>query len=158
VRDWRDELLRIAFHFVGNWDDAEDVAQTTLFRAFHSLGRFDPSRPFAAWLFRIHLNNCRSHYRRKRWERLFRLPLDVLHDLPSVDHFDQEGIINLIRGELRKLSWNQQAAFVMMAIEERSSEEAAALMNCSPATARVHLARARTNLRQSLQRFGFHYD
>jgi DNA-directed RNA polymerase specialized sigma24 family protein len=62
--------------------------------------------------------------------------------------------MELIQKEIRKLSWRQQKAFVLMAIEERDSNEAGELMGCSPATARVHLGRARENLRITLKRLG----
>jgi RNA polymerase sigma-70 factor (ECF subfamily) len=34
-------------------EDAEDVTQETFVRMFRALDRYDPSRPFAAWLFTI---------------------------------------------------------------------------------------------------------
>jgi RNA polymerase sigma factor (sigma-70 family) len=151
-------LLRIAYHFVGDWDDAEDVAQTTLLRVFSSLHRYDSARPFSNWLLGIHLNNCKSYYRRRRLERIIRVPLDALTAPPSVDPDNQDGVLAIIQRQIEKLTWKQQAAFVLMEIEERNSQEAADLMNCSPATARVHLSRAKSNLKQSLQRLGINRD
>jgi len=60
----------------------------------------------------------------------------------------------LIQKELQRLSWKQQSAFVLMAIQEKDSKEAGELMGCSPTTARVHLGRARENLKKALTRLG----
>src|ERR1044071_7061157 len=58
--------------------DAEDVAQETFVRAYDHLDRYDPSRPFATWLFAIGKNIAANHAiaqsRRDARERAIRLP------------------------------------------------------------------------------------
>ncbi len=50
-------------------DEAEDLAQQSFLDAFDALGRFDASRRFSTWLFRIGINNAKdwlkSHKRRE---------------------------------------------------------------------------------------------
>jgi RNA polymerase sigma-70 factor (ECF subfamily) len=43
---------------LGNLADADDALQETLLRAWRHLGRFEPSAPFRAWLYRIATNVC----------------------------------------------------------------------------------------------------
>jgi RNA polymerase sigma factor (sigma-70 family) len=66
VKTHGDDLLRVAYHFVRNWDDARELTQITFLRCFENLRRYDPQRPFAPWLYRIHVNVCKSHARRLR--------------------------------------------------------------------------------------------
>jgi len=82
------------------------------------------------------------------------LPFEATTE-PRIDPPTQDPeLTELIQKELEKLSWKQQTAFILMAIEERDSKEAGELMGCSPVTARVHLGRARENLKKALNRLG----
>src|SRR5881296_229986 len=46
--------------------DAEDLTQETFVRMFRALDRYDPTRPFPAWLFTIASRLCIDHIRRRR--------------------------------------------------------------------------------------------
>ena len=47
-------------------EDAEDLAQETFVRMFRALDRYDPERPFTAWLFTIATRLAIDHLRRRR--------------------------------------------------------------------------------------------
>ena len=47
-------------------EDAEDITQETFVRMFRAASRYDPSRPFSAWLFTIASRLCIDHIRRRR--------------------------------------------------------------------------------------------
>ncbi|MFY8196411.1 MAG: RNA polymerase sigma factor, partial [Novosphingobium sp.] len=55
----RDAVFRLARHHVGDESEALDVTQEAFVSAFAALARYDPARPFRAWLLRIALNKCR---------------------------------------------------------------------------------------------------
>ena len=55
-------------------DEAYDIVQRSFVSAWSGLGRYDPARPFAAWLRTIALNKCRDHARRAAVRRLLTIP------------------------------------------------------------------------------------
>jgi len=57
-------LYRFIRRYVADRDDAYDVLQESFVSAWSALSRFDPERPFEAWLRRIALNKCRDRARR----------------------------------------------------------------------------------------------
>jgi RNA polymerase sigma-70 factor (ECF subfamily) len=63
--------FRFVRRYVGNADDAYDVLQDTFFSAWLALARYQPQRPFDAWLRRIALNKCRDRARREAVRRVF---------------------------------------------------------------------------------------
>jgi hypothetical protein len=69
VRRRREGLVRFLASFSGNTSDAEDLAQETFLRAFRSLSRYDPRKPFLTWLFviarRLAINFKRNRSRRE---------------------------------------------------------------------------------------------
>src|ERR1700751_3947250 len=49
-------LFRLAFRMTGNEQDAEDLVQESLMRAYRQIGKFDERASFATWLYRITVN------------------------------------------------------------------------------------------------------
>jgi RNA polymerase sigma factor (sigma-70 family) len=62
-------LYRFIYRHVAGRDDAYDLLQESFISAWSALARFDPDRPFEAWLRRIALNKCRDHARRNAVRR-----------------------------------------------------------------------------------------
>ena len=58
-------LLRVARSLAGNSQDAEDLVQETLIKAFQGLDNFDGAYP-RAWLFTILRNNSHNAWRKKK--------------------------------------------------------------------------------------------
>lgn len=59
-------VFSLAMRMLRGEQDAEDVTQDTFVRVFRSLDRYDPDRPFAAWIFTIAARLCIDHLRRRR--------------------------------------------------------------------------------------------
>jgi RNA polymerase sigma-70 factor (ECF subfamily) len=152
VHTFNEPFLRIAYRFTLDWEDARDVTQTTFIRAYRSLRRYKQGRSFRAWIFAIHLNNCRSAWRKARRRRELLRPLDEASDTaaPAGAHEVDPAILRAIHG----LSSRQCTAILLIELDACSTQEAAAFMGCSESTVRVHLARARANLRHRLRRLG----
>jgi RNA polymerase sigma-70 factor (ECF subfamily) len=66
VRDHQQAVFRLAYLFVRDADDAEDVAQDAFVRAFRALPTFDVSRPLRPWLLQIAANLARNRRRSLR--------------------------------------------------------------------------------------------
>jgi RNA polymerase sigma-70 factor, ECF subfamily len=65
VEAYQRPVYNLCYRMLGNAEDAEDAAQETFLRAYKSLRRFDPSRPFATWLLSIAAHYCIDQMRRK---------------------------------------------------------------------------------------------
>ncbi|MBP2019725.1 RNA polymerase sigma-70 factor (ECF subfamily) [Symbiobacterium terraclitae] len=67
-RQYRTMVYQTALILLRDPHRAEDVVQEAFVRAFRSIDRFDPERPFSPWLTRIVINCCRSLRKRdRRW-------------------------------------------------------------------------------------------
>src|SRR5204862_7554107 len=49
-------LFRLAFRMTGNEQDAEDIVQESMLRAYRQLNKFDERASFGTWLYRIAVN------------------------------------------------------------------------------------------------------
>jgi RNA polymerase sigma-70 factor (ECF subfamily) len=66
VDRYRRQVYSMALRMLRREEDAEDVAQETFIRVFRALDRYDPARPFAAWLFTIAARLSIDHIRRRK--------------------------------------------------------------------------------------------
>lgn len=65
VRRWQGRVYGLAWHYLGNAEDARDAGQEAFVRVYRQLGSFDGDR-FQAWLLRITRNLCLDQLRRRK--------------------------------------------------------------------------------------------
>jgi uncharacterized protein len=125
-------------------DEAEDLVQEALLRAYLGLSQLrDPAR-FGAWLCGIAVNLAKMRLRRRALEaRLFLEPA-------SDGGFEERELPQLIRNAVDVLPPGQRDAVLMHYIDGLSCEEVAVLLGSSPGAIRVRLHRARQQLREQL--------
>src|SRR6266550_517567 len=78
VEPYRHALEVHCYRMLGSAQDAEDMAQETLLRAWRALERFEPRAQFQTWLYRIATNACLDEL-----ERRPRRPAPVEQRLPG---------------------------------------------------------------------------
>src|SRR3954451_20524236 len=79
IEPYRHALEVHCYRMLGSAQDAEDLAQETLLRAWRAPDRFEPRAQFQTWLYRIGTNACLDEIeRRPRRTR----PVDTLPESP----------------------------------------------------------------------------
>lgn len=152
IQKYEKQLLGTAYHFTHDWDQAKDITQNTFITIYKNLSKFDSTKRFEPWLYKIHLNQCRSEYRKNKIRNQF-MKMLMLDSQNSIDHYEVN--LDVVRLCIDRLSWKQKTAFILMNIEGYSSKEAAERMDCSDATVRVHLNRAKINIQKKLRKLGY---
>ncbi|MCA8940984.1 MAG: sigma-70 family RNA polymerase sigma factor [Planctomycetes bacterium] len=66
VQRYIGRAIRVAYGYVGNRDEATELAQEAFFRVYKSLERFRDGEPFAPWFFRILRNACITYIQKHR--------------------------------------------------------------------------------------------
>lgn len=156
------KILRRAYRIVKNWQDAEDVLQESLMRAFLHLNDFEERSSFGSWLTRIAINFALMNLRKKRgyvetsmefidddhgtlfhWE-----PKDPGEN-PEC-YFSRREREDLLQGAIRDLPPALRQVVQLKIIDGRSGEEVSQTLGISVSAAKSRLARAKTALRVSL--------
>jgi RNA polymerase sigma factor (sigma-70 family) len=131
----------VARRMVG--EEAEDLVQEALLRAYLGLSQLrDPDR-FGAWLCGIALNLAKMQIRRRRSETRL---LAVVAD----GHAEERELLELVRDAVADLPQGSRDAVLMHYFDGLSCDEIAALLGSSPGAIRVRLHRARRQLRRQL--------
>jgi RNA polymerase sigma-70 factor (ECF subfamily) len=157
VRRHRPGMVRFASFMTGDADEAENLAQETLTRAFVQLSDYRPELPFGPWLRGIALNLCRN-YLRDRTRHAKPVPSEQLGEVPALEGQHQGVLSGILRQEvnertleaIRQLPNPLREAFVLHFIEGLDYTEMGTITGQAPGTLRVRAFRARTLLRSSL--------
>ncbi len=141
----QDALLRTAWLLTGDWQQAEDLLQTSLARVWPRWERLERDGQPEAYLRRTMVNLYASWWRRKwRGEQ----PTEVLPDRPAGD--DPYGDVDLrdaLARLLPALPRRQRAVLVLRYYEDLSEEQTAEALGCSVGTVKSQASRALARLR-----------
>ncbi|MCS7169144.1 MAG: RNA polymerase subunit sigma-24, partial [Candidatus Kapabacteria bacterium] len=76
VRRYKSPLTNLLYRFIGNYDDALDLAQETFLRLYKYKHTYDSPQRFSTWLYTIATNVARTFYQQRHRHSV--LPLSSL--------------------------------------------------------------------------------
>jgi RNA polymerase sigma-70 factor (ECF subfamily) len=158
-------VYQLAYHLLGNREEALDLSQEVFLRVFRTMGSFRGQSSLRTWIYRIVINQARN---RQRWWRRRRQGDQVSLDQHVLDHGDlrQPGDAAapdrvLVRKEaaarlwtaLDRLPFDQRTAVVLREFDGLSYEEIAFSLDIAVGTVKSRLTRARQALRADLTEY-----
>jgi RNA polymerase sigma-70 factor (ECF subfamily) len=163
VRRYMEKAFHIAFDFTRDTETAKDLSQDAFLRAFANLKQFDGRSSFYTWFYRIVVNLCLDHARRRNrvsWQSLDDLGEESGEQKQLADMTfapDQEAIAGeakrKVDATLEAMPNKQRTAFLLRNHQGLSIADIAQVMKTTEGTVRVYLHRAVAALRQSLVEF-----
>jgi len=159
VRRHRSRVYRLARAHIGDAEEALDVTQASFIAALASLKRYDPDRPFEAWLSRIAINKCRDWRRRRAVRKFFAFaaPINeadkIADAMPDAEQAvgDAEELRRAV-ALIASLPSSLKEPLILRTIEEKSEAEAAEILGISPKAVEMRLYRARARLTEMLKK------
>ncbi len=154
ARRYRDAVLTLAYDFLKDYENAEDVAQDVFMKAFKNIGDFEQKSRFSSWLFRITVNASLDARKSKIRRRKFLIKKEIYEENGQVlaQPEWQDGIDDTLINALNKLSEHQQTTIILRYFHDKSVREIADVLDCSESTVRIHLNRAIQKLDKSLKK------
>jgi RNA polymerase sigma-70 factor, ECF subfamily len=157
-------LYRLARGILRNDSEAEDVVQETYLRAFMNLGEFRSESTLSTWLSRIAINEALGRLRRQKpTVDLKSVPEEVLGaqiiPFPFMQAAEdpeksmaQREIRQVVEMAVDEFPEPFRLVFITRVIEGMTAEETADILGVKPETVKTRLHRARTMLRESVER------
>jgi RNA polymerase sigma-70 factor, ECF subfamily len=162
------KIYQLAFRYLRNKEDAEEVTQDVLMKVYRKVRDFRGDAALSSWIYRITFNAAMSRLRTGRYQR----SQDDERASPSVDgevdasrvevaDWGEMADEHVLRAELRRrvmravlaLPAIYRAPVVLRDLQGMSTEEASAMLKVKDQTLKSRLHRGRLILRKQLADF-----
>jgi len=164
------KIYQLAFRYLRNKEDAEEVAQDVLFKVHRKVGEFRGDSALSSWIYRITFNAAMSRLRSGSYQRAQeeqRLAAanerDDMDARPKVEPADWSHLADeqLFKAQMRKRMFSAilalpaiyRAPVMLRDIQGMSTEEASAMLHVKDQTLKSRLHRGRLILRKQLADF-----
>lgn len=157
----REYLVRVARRVTPCNEEAEDIVQEALLRAYRNLPRFRGEARMSTWLQTIVLNAAREWLRQQK--NILLLPIERPGDAEGApfefpdpgrtpeECCQQSEMQRILRSELRKLSAGYQRAVQLCIFEEASQRDAARELEVSVVAIKARIFTAKRLLREAVE-------
>ncbi len=141
-----------AFGFVGNHDDASDVAQEAFVRAHRGLASFRGEAEFGTWIHRIVLNLAMNRVKQNRSRAEREVPREeAAASAGEGDPGRGTDVRVHIERALHELPTLQRAVVILRHMDGLSTKQVSRILRCSEGTVKTHLFRGLKKLREKLE-------
>jgi RNA polymerase sigma-70 factor (ECF subfamily) len=151
VERHRRQVYQLCFRFVGNHEDASDLAQDVFVRAYRGLRRFKGQASLSTWLYRIGVNVCLN---RVTVRRVVAAPLAEQRLVSSAESPSElvlrEERAAQVRAAIARLPRKQRATLILRMYHELSHEQIASILGSSEGAVKANFFHALNNLKKLL--------
>jgi RNA polymerase sigma-70 factor (ECF subfamily) len=153
VERHRRQVYQLCYRYVGNHEDAADLAQDAFIRAFKGLKGFKGDSSLSTWLYRIAVNVCLNRLALKAPKGQPLEPgelVDLRTERPDAALLRDERAAE-VRAAIRQLPPKQRATLILRIYHELPHEEIAGILGSSVGAAKANLFHALANLKKLLR-------
>ena len=165
------KIYQLAFRYLRNKEDAEEVTQDVLFKVYRKVGAFRGDAALSSWIYRITFNAAMSRLRTARYQRTQdeERQTQTNADGEPVTSAARAGVADwsdmaderMLRSQLRRRVFSAilslpaiyRAPVMLRDIHGMSTEEASAMLRVKDQTLKSRLHRGRLILRKQLADF-----
>jgi RNA polymerase sigma-70 factor, ECF subfamily len=154
-------IKRHIYRIVRNWEDAEDVFQDSLLKAFKNIGQFRSDSSFSTWLTKIAINSALMVLRRRRRHAQIAdgnstssTDSFILQELPDLSPnpellYAERQVQESLRGAILHLPWCFRSVTELYLAKDCSTREVAQTLGITVGAVKSRLLRAKKALRAS---------
>lgn len=136
-RSYYPSLTKLAFNYLKNMFDAQDIVQEVFITYIKAAPVFESEEHEKAWLFRVTINKCKNHLKHSKF---LKAGEPVHYVQPQTEHIE-------ILSAVMSLPEKYRVPLHLYYYEDMTIAEIAGLLNEKAATVGTRIARARTMLK-----------
>jgi len=160
IQSHQKRVYNIALRMTGNPEDAQELAQDAIVRAFTSIGKFRGDSSFSTWLYRITINVCTDFLRKRNRAAVISMEqgpvsnesqqgLQIEEESPGPDELaEKKQLKELVRDAIESLSDEHKQVLILRDIMDMSYKEIANMLNVNEGTIKSRINRARAGLKK----------
>ena len=140
---YMDAVFRLAFSYLKNRSDADDVTQTVLLRLYETDKTFECDAHVKNWLLRVTANECKKHWR-SPWGRM-----ECYEDVAGGLIFEDQRYSDLFQA-IMALERKYRTVIILYYYEGYTVAEISRILGIPQGTVGTRMRRAREQLKQYL--------
>ena len=169
IERYQRRATAVSYRLLGDLNDALEVCQEAMLRAYRNLHTLEDERRFGPWLLRI-VTNLSLNFRRSRAVGGRRVSFEDCILDGDAGHADSyptaadagadpsarlaaEELARIVESAIAELPDQQRMALVLFSIEQLPQKDVAAIMECSVEAVKWHVFQARRKLRDRLAQY-----
>lgn len=137
------DMYRLAYYYLGNSQDAEDVVSETVLKAYEKFSTLRKKEAFKSWIFTILVNQCITFLRKKTVKGTSELACE-----PSFEPYLEDGAV--IEDLLAVLTEEERQIVVLSVFGGYKGEEIAKVLHIKHSTVRTKYRRALKKMEKHL--------
>jgi len=144
---YKSSLFNLAYRFSKNHASAEDLLQEIFIKIFTQIDKLRSPEALKSWLYRIAVNTCVSHTRKKAQSK--EISLDDVNEMDGSKE-DPSFLGKSLERAITFLPPKQKAIFLLHDVQGFTHDEIAGIMKLRQGTSKSQLFKARMKLRELL--------
>ena len=148
--------MSICLRYSTNQEEAKEMLNDAFLKVFKNLKTYDRKLPFKAWIRKIIINSAIDHFRKNKINKIDTCELKAIHEYKPDDDlfkqlYDNKDMLPIIQ----QLPPAYKVVFNLYVMEEYKHHEIAELLSISVGTSKSNLARAKSKIKEQLQKNSF---
>lgn len=151
-------VYRAAFRLLANEEDARDATQECFVRVWRNLHKFDMSKKFTTWLYKIIVNICYDDLRRaykKQRTSLEAITYQIASDCNIEKETADSDLARKICTISKQLKPQQRMVFALRDLQDLDMQEISEILSISIGAVKSNLFYARKNIRKKMHEMGY---
>jgi len=162
VTTYQRKVIKTAFYFLGNMEDAEDLSQEVFIGIIDSVALFRKKSSLSTWIYRITVNQSLNFLKKRQRRGVFSRIESLFYSgtgnnrltpgepVTNENRFEEKELRGILQQAVRSLPENQQIAFVLYKYDDHSYKEIAEIMELTLSSVESLIHRAKINLQKRL--------
>jgi RNA polymerase sigma-70 factor (ECF subfamily) len=158
IKRYEKQIYSFAYNLTNNKDDAQDFAQEAFIKIYNNLHKYDKSRSFFPWMYKVSTNVCYSKLKQSR-PKVNEVPLEkVIEFSPLIpdratnpeEYSQTRELQRLVKQAITELPEKYRVPLVLKYLEDMSYKDISDTMDIPISTIETRLYRGRALLQKRL--------
>ncbi len=151
VQRHKDKVRNLTYLTLGSTDAVDDIAQDVFLTVYKNMNKFRFESQFSTWLYRITVNKCKDHLRKKRIRNIFISIKENEQEPMYHSSHETKDTAEIVRKAIQELPDKLRVPLMLKDLEGLSYQEIAETVNCEIGTVKSRIFRAREGLKNILK-------
>ncbi|MCM3111320.1 sigma-70 family RNA polymerase sigma factor [Lederbergia lenta] len=154
IHEEKEKLYKIAYIYMKNEDDALEVFQETIYKAFTSIATLKNNSYFSTWVTRILINTAIDLLRKK--QKVVPLSNDILENIAdNTERFASEDQLDLLQA-MNEIEEKYKTVLLLRFYEDYTVKQISTFLNCPEGTVKTNISRGLAILKKKMK--GAYFD